>query len=77
MPTLLIIDGFRFFFYSNDHLPMHVHVRGKDGEAKFLLEPVMVESCYGLSVRDLRKIEKIISDNQSNFIESWKQYFNQ
>jgi hypothetical protein len=70
MPTLLIIDGFRFFFYSNDHLPMHVHVRGKDGEAKFLLEPVMVESCYGFSVRDLRKIEKIISDNQSNFIES-------
>ena len=31
MPTLLDQDGFKFFFYSNEHKPMHVHVvRGDD-----------------------------------------------
>ena len=27
MPTVFIIEGFRFFFYSNDHAPLHVHVQ--------------------------------------------------
>jgi len=26
MPTLLIYDGFKFFFYANEHEPKHVHV---------------------------------------------------
>ncbi|WP_462322660.1 DUF4160 domain-containing protein [Halochromatium sp.] len=26
MPTLLIQDGFKFFFYANEHEPKHVHV---------------------------------------------------
>ena len=24
MPTILIIFGLRFFFYANEHLPIHV-----------------------------------------------------
>ncbi|WP_437126780.1 DUF4160 domain-containing protein [Paraprevotella xylaniphila] len=30
MPTLFVIFGFRFLFYSDDHEPIHVHVI-KDG----------------------------------------------
>lgn len=26
MPTILTTNGFRFFFYSNEHLPIHIHV---------------------------------------------------
>ena len=26
MPTLLNIDGFKFFFYSNEHEPKHIHI---------------------------------------------------
>jgi hypothetical protein len=26
MPTLLDKDGYKFFFYANEHLPKHVHV---------------------------------------------------
>jgi hypothetical protein len=41
MPTLLRIEGFRFFFYSNEQdEPPHVHVEKGDGEAKFWLQPV-------------------------------------
>ena len=38
MPTIFEKDGYKFFFYSNDHRPMHVHVRKADGEAVFLIE---------------------------------------
>ena len=26
MPTVLYINGFRFFFYMNEHEPIHIHV---------------------------------------------------
>lgn len=41
-PTVFSKDGFRFFFYSNDHSPIHVHVRKGDGEAVFEVEEVVV-----------------------------------
>lgn len=31
MPTLLYIFGLRFYFYSNEHEPMHIHVQSSDG----------------------------------------------
>lgn len=41
MPTLLRIEGFRFFFYSSERQePPHVHVENADGEAKLWLQPV-------------------------------------
>ncbi|MBQ7252826.1 MAG: DUF4160 domain-containing protein [Kiritimatiellae bacterium] len=27
MPTVLSQDGYRFYFFSNEHEPMHVHVK--------------------------------------------------
>jgi hypothetical protein len=38
MPTVFEKDGYRFFFYSNDHRPVHVHVRYGNGEAVFNVE---------------------------------------
>ncbi len=34
MPTLLIKNGFKFFFYANEHLPRHIHVVKGDSYAK-------------------------------------------
>ncbi|MGB0788697.1 MAG: DUF4160 domain-containing protein [Marinirhabdus sp.] len=30
MPTVLRLRGYRFFFYSNEHLPIHVHVENSE-----------------------------------------------
>lgn len=38
MPTVFTKDGYRFFFYSNDHTPIHVHVRKGSGEAVFIVK---------------------------------------
>jgi hypothetical protein len=38
MPKIFEKDGYRFFFYSNEHLPIHVHVCYCGGEAVFVVE---------------------------------------
>ncbi len=48
MPTLLRIEGFRFFFYSSERQePPHVHVEKGDGEAKLWLQPVDLSTRTG------------------------------
>lgn len=39
MPEILRRYGFVFFFYSREHEPVHVHVKGKGGVAKYELVP--------------------------------------
>ncbi len=35
MPELFRAFGFVFMFFSLEHAPIHVHVVGKDGDAKY------------------------------------------
>jgi hypothetical protein len=42
MPTVLNIDGFRFFFYSNEHLLKHIHIEKAGKTAKYTIEFVEV-----------------------------------
>ena len=39
MPTVLLIFGLRFYFYADEHKPIHVHLESSDGRAKIALEP--------------------------------------
>lgn len=34
MPTILEIFGLRFFFYANEHLPIHVHLQNGEERPK-------------------------------------------
>ncbi|MEY8591557.1 DUF4160 domain-containing protein [Butyricimonas hominis] len=76
MPTLFILFGLRFFFYSNDHEPIHVHVRNADGEARFCVSPVLLIENKGLKNKDLNLAAAIIEENKEIIIERWNEYFN-
>ena len=56
MPTLFFYLGLRFFFYSNNHEPIHVHVSSGDAEIKFRIEPeiVLIEN-NGLKSHEIRQ----------------------
>jgi hypothetical protein len=41
MPTILNVFGLRFYFYSDEHEPIHVHVENSDGRAKIVLVPAI------------------------------------
>jgi len=74
MPTLFIVFGLRFFFYSNEHLPIHVHVRNADGEAKFEVEDVKLIDNKGLKNKDIALAISIIEENREIIIAKWKEY---
>jgi hypothetical protein len=42
MPTLLLQDDLKFFFYANEHEPKHVHVSKGDDYAKIELNSFRV-----------------------------------
>ena len=77
--TLLRVEGWRFFFYSNEgdpREPPHVHVRKDHCEAKFWLEPeVTLAWSDGCDARALRQVAGIVAQHRSSFIRSWHEYF--
>ena len=76
MPTLFIVFGFCFKFYSNEHEPVHIHVIKDGHEAKFNLEPA-VDLVYnhGFKKHELTIIQGIIEENTTILIDWWRDYF--
>ncbi|HEV2437214.1 MAG TPA: DUF4160 domain-containing protein [Verrucomicrobiae bacterium] len=75
MPTILEKDGFRFFFYSNDYRPIHVHVRYGNGEAVFNVETeVELRESQGLKLRELAKAERLAEENKKLIIAKWHEH---
>lgn len=76
MPTILIIGAYRFHFYSDEGLePPHIHIRSRDRRAKFWLKPVQFATSSGFPPHELRKLEKLVVNNENMFIEAWNEYF--
>jgi len=77
MPTILILDGYRFFFFSNEgNESPHVHVEKADAIAKFWLMPeVSLAKSYGYNSSELNKILKLVEQNSELFKEKWYEYF--
>lgn len=76
MPTIFILFGFRFLFYSNDHEPIHVHVVKGDISAKFSLDPVRLVENRGLKPSELKMAESVIEENAEIIAEHWNKFFN-
>ena len=75
MPTLFTIFGLRFYFYSDEHLPIHVHIENSDGKAKINVEPdIEIVSNNGIKPKDLKKALTIIEIYRDDIIQEWKEY---
>lgn len=75
MPKIFEKDGFKFFFYSNEHLPIHVHVRHGGGEAVFIVqEGIELRESQGLNVRDLGKAQSLAEENRDIIIKAWNEH---
>lgn len=76
MPTVLNINGFRFFFYSNeDDEPVHIHIEKSGGSAKYWLHPIKEAYSYGFSVTDRKKIKELVTEHQNVLKNAWNEYF--
>jgi len=75
MPTILFLFGLRFFFYSEEHLPVHVHVENGDGRAKIDVETAEVIENKGLKPKDLKRAVEAVRLYKDDIIKSWNEYF--
>jgi hypothetical protein len=77
MPKVFEKDGYSFSFYSNEHRPIHVHVRHGGGEAIFEVEhEVELRESYGLKVGELSKAQILAEQNRNLIIQRWHEFFN-
>lgn len=76
MPTVLRVGPYRLFFYSGDRdEPVHVHVEREQNVAKFWLAPARLQTSGGFNAAELRRIQRIVEDNEISLIEAWNEYF--
>jgi len=76
MPTILNTGPYRIYFYSHEpNEPPHVHIDRDAQSAKFWLNPVGLARNLGFSAKELRRIEEIVSEHQSEFLEKWNGHF--
>lgn len=77
MPEILRMFGIRFYFYSREHEPIHVHIKNADGKAKFLitLEGVKLVEYEGIKAKDLKLAEAILEENKELAINEWNKHF--
>ena len=67
MPEIFRIFGLRFYFYSREHEPMHVHVKSADGKAKFDILPDGIVLVYNIGMKTIKKRQKKLGIAQSTF----------
>ena len=79
MPTVLLIFGWRLYFYANEsNEPIHIHCRKGDKECKFWLDSdnsdIIEAFSYNMNNRDKREIIKIIYEYFEFIEEEWARF---
>ena len=85
MPKIFEYFGFVFYFYSNEHEPVHVHVIHGDKESIFdlimqdgELAEIHVREKKGIEPlpdKDKRTAEAFIQKYHKNIIDKWVKFF--
>ena len=59
MPTALDREDFKYFFYSNEHMPEHVHVKNGSGKARFdISDGVQLVESKGMKLQELKRAQE-------------------
>jgi len=77
MPVVLRYGKIRFLFYSDDHLPIHIHAIYGNSEAscKIVVSDLAISNNKGFSRKDLTILKKIVKTNEDLITEAWNEFF--
>ncbi len=85
MPKIFEYFGFIFYFYSNEHEPIHVHVQHGGSESIFeliMMDGKLIEirtrekgGVQPLSNKDKRTAKEFIEKYHKNIIDKWVKFF--
>lgn len=74
MPTLLVKDGFKFFFYANEHEPKHFHVTKAGRFAKIEMRNFrVINNCFRSG--ELKKVLWLAETHGKDFERKWDEFF--
>lgn len=79
MPTVIIVRGWRLFFYANEgNEPIHIHARKAESECKYwiLEDSYDIAEAYAhrLNPRLKREIRRIIFEHFDLIVEEWHNF---
>ncbi|MGB2621363.1 MAG: DUF4160 domain-containing protein [Candidatus Acidiferrum sp.] len=67
---------YRFYFFSHEpNEPPHIHVDRDNLSAKFWLDPVALARNFGFSAAELHRVESLVEEHATEFIEAWNGHF--
>jgi hypothetical protein len=85
MPKLFIYKNIIFFFYSNEHLPIHVHVRKDNRQMRVQLTiingkltswHILKERGFrALTKRDIKNVDFVMKRHGEKIIQKWMDFF--
>jgi len=80
MPTVLFVQGWRFFFYSNEgNEPMHLHAVKGEAECKYWLHAdrfdIVEEFEHNCTPRLRREVRQIIFEHFDRICAAWREHF--
>lgn len=76
MPTLLIAFGIRYYFYLDEHQPIHVHVDCNGRKAKIELMPeIRIVYNHGLKEQEVKRTLNTCQAYRLEFISEWYKRF--
>ena len=79
MPTILLIHGWRFFFYANQaNEPIHIHCRKAEKECKYWLDRenfyVQEAFSYRMTGKDTKDVKRIIFEYFEYIEREWDKF---
>jgi hypothetical protein len=76
VPTVLRVDGYRFYFYSHEpNEPPHIHVDRQSSSAKLWLETISLARNVGFSAKELGEIISTVRGHREQLLEAWHEFF--
>lgn len=74
MPTILRVEGYRFFFFTREgNEPPHIHVEQAERYAKFWLNPVQLANSQGFRSGELKELRKLAEEHRNLFEEKYNE----
>jgi uncharacterized protein DUF4160 len=79
VPAILLIHGWRFFFYTNEaNEPIHIHCRKAEKERKYWLDrdkfDVKEAFSYRMNGKDKRVVKRIIFEHFEYIESEWDKF---
>ena len=75
MPTVLRVQGFRFYFFSLDRGSRLTSTSRKAKLAKYWLVPVELASSERFRAHELNRVRALVVEHRVLFQESWDEHF--